>query len=83
MKNNESNSEFLTRLMEFSNSGAMMQMVIMQALIDYTEKLTTNRAGFLKAMEKNQMISGEGWMAAVDELKAEIDRRMPPSKKKG
>lgn len=78
---NKSNTEFLTELMEYSPSGAMMQLVVMQALISYCDKLISEEDLFLKMMEKNPMISGPAWMAAVKELHAKLEERMPSPKK--
>lgn len=78
---NTTNTEFLTELMEYSNSGAMMQLVVMQALITYTENTIRDEQRFLEQMKNHPMISGEGWMRTVKELHAKLEERMPSSKK--
>lgn len=77
----QTNSEFLTELMEYSQSGAMMQMVIMQALVTYTDNMIADEQAFLKQMENHPMISGPGWMRAVKELHTALEKRMPSPKK--
>lgn len=74
---NETNIEFVTRLME--NPNPMMQMVIIQALITYAEHAVKNEAELLKSMERS-MIHGPSWVKCCKELKSELDKKYPNGK---
>lgn len=68
--------------MEYAQGGPLMQMIVIQALCDYVAKIQGNRAAFLDAMKKNPMISGEAWLACVEELERELEAKYPSGKKK-
>ena len=65
------NTEFVSHLMEFSKSGAMMQLFILIAIEKYAEQCI--EAG--PAVFNTPMLSGEGWIRAATEAKASIEAR--------
>ena len=71
----ETNTEFLNRVMDSSRFGAMTQLVVLHAIGHYCEQAMKNRAAVLKEME-NSPFSGPAWMAAVEDLKKQLDAHL-------
>lgn len=67
----ETNTEFLTRVMEFSRSGALMQAFILHGLDAFARRVAA-----LKPSEcETTMVSGTAWHRCATELKAELEER--------
>lgn len=73
-KRAESNTEFVSRLMEFSGRGALAQLVILTAVSKYVEQVVANEAKVVAGMGAG-LISGEGWVAACRDLRREFAAR--------
>lgn len=70
----ETNVEFVTRLMEYSENGAMAQLVVIQALDYYTKKVIEQEAEVLESM-KDSMIDGPAWVRTCKEIQRKLDAR--------
>lgn len=77
MKTNtpESNTQFLTRLMEFSSTGAMSQLVILTGIEHYVDAVLADPVKFKESMKDNDFISAEGWLRACREIKRDFETR--------
>ncbi len=71
MKKRETNIEFITRLMDFSNQGALMQMFILQAVIYYSQKVEETDVSVFE----NTLVNGEAWKRCATECLREIEER--------
>lgn len=60
------NEEFITRLMRFSERGAMMQAFIIEGLRLYSDAVLAGKVKLLEDMA-NGPISGEAWIACAEE----------------
>jgi len=72
----ETNTECLTRIMEHSENGGLMQGFIMQALAEYSEEVINAP---INAPEKNEdgsvpFVSPTAWRNCALELKDELDK---------
>ena len=67
----ESNVEFVTRLME---SSPMVQLVVIEALTKYTDRVTDNEAAVLKSFE-GTMIHGPAWVSACRKMADELGKK--------
>ena len=68
------NTEFVTRLMEYSKTGVMSQLFIMNAIEKVARSTVDNADDLIKDME-NSFISGEAWVAAAREILDELEAR--------
>ena len=76
MPKHESNTELVTRLMEFSSYGGMSQLVIMTAIEKYTDLiLKMGLEGTKEAFEGNDMINGEAWYKTAKAISDELKKR--------
>lgn len=76
-KKPETNTEFLTRMMEFSKHGTLMQMFIMSAIDEAANRFT---AMSLDDVEKvmgdlTNLVNAEAWHGTAKELKDELDKK--------
>jgi hypothetical protein len=74
------NTEFVTELMEFSEHGAMMQLVVLEALRQYPMHILGNKEEFTKSM-KGGFISPEAWIATCEELRDSLNAHFEVPKK--
>lgn len=70
----ETNIEFVTRIMEFSKNGGVMQMFVIQCL-DYYSQLVQSKSE--KEIQKHlgMFINAQAWQRCADELQEELKRR--------
>jgi hypothetical protein len=67
----ETNVEFVTRIMEFSNYGALAQLFVLEALRNWADIV----AGTDPAKVDTPMISGHAWVGVAREIKAKLEER--------
>ena len=67
----ESNVEALSRIMEYSRQGALMQAFVIDALEKRSEFILANEADVRSAMD-GSIISPEAWINCAKELKREL-----------
>lgn len=74
----ENNTEFVTRLMDYAQSGPLMQMFIIQALSTFAELVieSAEDGDLHKEMADNSFISPEAWLACAKELRCEMEQRI-------
>jgi hypothetical protein len=68
----ETNVEFVTRMMEFSNYGALAQLFILDALDKWSKKV----AAADPADIGSPLISGHAWVGVAKEIQAKFATRM-------
>ncbi|MEH2517420.1 hypothetical protein V1279_002993 [Bradyrhizobium sp. AZCC 1610] len=68
----ETNVEFVTRLMEFSNYGALAQIFVIEALRRWSDLV----ADAEPAKVDSPMISGHAWVGVAKEIKAKLEERV-------
>jgi|TARA_Y100000296_G_scaffold80796_1_gene106851 hypothetical protein len=73
-KRNETNVEFITRVMEFANTGPLAQMFLIDAIGKWSKHIVDDRENVIKEME-NGFVNGEAWVAAAEEWKCELDEK--------
>jgi len=71
MKHRETNIEFITRIMDFSKNGAMMQMFIIEAIANYSEGI---KDADLSSWE-GDFICPHSWRACSAEILEELEER--------
>jgi len=71
MKQPETNIEFITRIMDFSKNGALMQPYILEALRIYSERI---KDADLSSMD-NGMICPDAWRSCAVEALKELEER--------
>ena len=77
MSNRESNTEFLTRVMEFASSGPLMQVFVIQALDQYSKQVAGMTVEELtKQFDPNHWVAPAGWHACATELQRELQERL-------
>jgi hypothetical protein len=67
----ETNVEFVTRIMEFSNYGALAQLFVLEAIRNWSDLVA-------KADPVNvdsPMISGQAWVGVAREIKQKLEAR--------
>lgn len=67
----QSNVEFVTDIMEFSNYGALSQMFVIEALRNWSERVA---AADPTKMETG-FISGAAWVGVAKEIKAKLEEK--------
>lgn len=67
------NSEFVTELMEFSRTGVVAQLLIIEAIRRYAKQVAEAPAESFADM---QMISGSAWQAAAREINERMTERL-------
>ncbi len=75
----ETNVEFVTRIMEFSPYGAFSQLVIIEAIGAYVDRVADPNV----VIAGNAMINPARWKACAEWIKAEMDRKYPRPKSTG
>lgn len=70
----ETNIEFVQRLMNFSQNGAMMQLFVIQAL-DTFAKIVLEEEDKVRSTMKDSIINPEAWIRCARELKGAIDAK--------
>lgn len=73
MKDNETNTEFLDRIMNFGcPTGALVQVFILQGLD------ASSKAVIASGAEKNDtpMVSGEAWVRTAEFVRRELDKHL-------
>lgn len=68
----ETNTEFITRLMEYAKSGPLMQAVIITGLQYYAQKVAAQPASKFDSA----FLNGQAWVDCAVELKRELEERM-------
>jgi hypothetical protein len=68
----ETNVEFVTRLMEFSNYGALAQIFVIEALRRWSDLVAEAEP----AKVDSPMISGHAWVGVAKEIKAKLEERV-------
>jgi len=69
VKKVETNIQMLTRLMTFSQHGALMQMFIIDALTKHSERVAKASPDDFKG----GLVHPEAWIGVAKELKKELD----------
>lgn len=69
----KSNVEFITELMEFAQTGPMMQAFIMEACSRYAKQVMESDG---KEWPENYIISFDLWKRVATELNEALDKRM-------
>lgn len=69
MKKPETNVEFVTRLMEFSPTGALSQMFIIAAIDNYSKAVAEDPP------IEHSLINGEAWKRTAEWLQEELGSR--------
>ncbi len=67
----QTNVDFVTRLMEFSNYGPLAQLFVLEALRNWSDLV----AKADPAKVDSAMISGHAWVGVAKEIKAKIEKR--------
>ena len=60
------NTEFISRLMDFSKSGPLMQLFIIEAVRKHSERVVNNADKVREQMEGG-FVSPDAWIAAAQE----------------
>lgn len=68
----ETNVEFVTRIMEFSNYGALAQIFVIEALRRWSDLVAESDP----AKCDSPMISGHAWVGVAKEIKAKLEERV-------
>lgn len=68
---NQTNTEFVSELMDFSNCGALMQLFILSAIEKYADSVI--KAG--PAACHSEMIHGGAWVSCAEEAKEAFNTR--------
>lgn len=68
----ETNIEFVTSLMEFSNYGALSQFFVLDALRKFSQRVIDATPEELDAM-KDGFITGQAWLGVAKEIDAKLD----------
>lgn len=66
------NVELVTKMMEFSNFGALSQLFIIEAIGQFADKVSKLSP---KDIPNNCFISPEAWIGVAKEIKEQIDNR--------
>jgi hypothetical protein len=74
------NTKFVTNLMDFSEHGTMMQLVVLEALHQYPTRVLKNREALTKSME-HSFISPEAWISTCEELLKRVEDHLDSPKK--
>ena len=64
----ETNSQRLTRLMEHSHCGPLMQAFIMMAIMEYAKKVVEHYEAKPEELEKEQFVNPKAWLACAKEV---------------
>jgi len=72
--NRQTNIEFISHIMDYSKSGAMMQLFIMHAIEAQSDRVVADRKKVIENM-KDGFISGEAWVECAKELQDLLDDR--------
>jgi hypothetical protein len=70
-KEPDTNVEFVTRMMEFSNYGALAQLFILESIRNWADLVA--KADPVKV--DSPMISGQAWVGVASEIKAKLEAR--------
>ena len=70
----QSNVEFLTELMDFAQTGPMVQMIIIEGITRYVDDILKDTDTTKKQMEKT-FISGEAWIKSAREIKSALNEK--------
>ena len=68
------NTEFVTHLMEFSRSGAMSQLFILNAIEKQAQAVVDDQASIIQNME-DSFISGKAWVRTAKIILEEVETR--------
>jgi hypothetical protein len=68
----ETNVEMLTRIMEFSKNGGLMQGFIIHALVEYSAQVARGNPSEFHS----PFISGHAWVSCAQELKDELTKHL-------
>ena len=68
----ETNTEFVTRLMEYAKTGPLMQAVIITGLQYYASQVVAQPASKFDSA----FLNGQAWVDCAAELKRELEERM-------
>lgn len=72
MKTPETNVALVTRLMEFSPTGALSQMFIIEAIDRYAKQIAKAN---LDQWPENHIINPVAWKRTAEFIKAELEKR--------
>jgi hypothetical protein len=67
----QTNVEFVTNLMEFSRYGGLVQVFVIQALDQYSKRVSEADPATLN----NGFISGEAWVGIAKEIQRKLEER--------
>lgn len=67
----ETNVEFVTRLMEFSPTGALSQAFIIEAIGRYADECVKHADEVVASVDKQGFISGKAWLRTAEFIAAE------------
>lgn len=70
------NTEFVTELMEFSPTGAMPQMFIIEAISRYADAVSSVSDEDLQAQMEGSIIDPTAWKRTAEHIKRCIEARM-------
>lgn len=65
------NVEFVTELMDFSNSGPMMQTFVLEALRMYSDSVVQRQ----EEIPENGFVSRRVWVGCAEEVLAKLEER--------
>jgi hypothetical protein len=78
-KKRQTNVEFITELMEFSNHGAMAQLFIMDALKKVANHVASIPLEELRKEFDGSMVSADAWHGVAKEISQKFDGYYAPS----
>lgn len=67
----ETNTEFITRVMDFAKSGPLMQAFVIQALTSYSEDVMSAS----DAQLENPMVHPDAWRRCAVEMQQELENK--------
>lgn len=71
------NVEFVTKLMEFSKFGPLAQLFVIDALDKWSQKIIDSQEQVLVQM-KDGFVSGEAWVGVAKEINAKVKAQYQP-----
>ena len=76
-KEPKSNTEFVHDLMEFSRYGALVQLFVLQALLEYSRLVAKADPVEMQA-QSNGLVSGAAWVGVAKEVVERVERHLGP-----
>ncbi|MCC6867102.1 MAG: hypothetical protein IT280_13180 [Ignavibacteria bacterium] len=73
MKKHESNIQFVKRFMSETH---LNEVIVIQALAHYSEEVIKNKKQFLDENKNNAIISPQYLLAAIEDLKSQLENHL-------